>query len=402
MPEYQFVSKDLSGKTYAGTLEAENLNTFYRILSDRNQFCVSVHQAGAASKPIGVSKRKLKLKELAVFSRQFSTMLSSGLTVIKCLDILYQQAEGKFLREVILRVYESVQKGESLSRAMKAQGAAFPSLFLSMIESGEASGSLENVLERMADQFDKDSKMKNRITQALIYPIVLVILIILVVIFMLVFILPQFNVMFEQFNATLPLPTKILLAISGAIINYWYIMIAVIAIIAFLWKYYLKSESGRLWWDRLKTRFPIAGKLLLIIISSRFARTLATLFSSGMPIVQALEIVGSVLGNKFAETKIADICDDVRRGIALSVAVNRAGIFPPMLCSMIKIGEESGNLDNILVKTSTYYDEDSSNAIQKLISLIEPILIVFLAFIVGFIVISIILPIFSIYNAAGS
>lgn len=401
MPEYQYVSKDMSGKTYTGTLEADNLDTFYRLITERKQFCISVREAGTAAKSISFSKKKLKLKELAIFARQFSTMLGSGLTVIKCLDILYQQATAKFLKNVILGVYESVQKGESLSKAMKAQGSAFPALFISMVESGEASGSLDTVMERLADQYEKDNKMHNKITQALIYPIVLIIMIIIVVIGMLTFILPRFTSMFDQLKADLPMPTKILLAISGAITNYWYIIIAVIILILILWKSFLKSPSGRLWFDKLKIKIPVAGKLLLIISASRFSRTLASLFSSGMPIVKALEIVGGVIGNKYLESRIQDVNEDVRRGVALSAAVKKAAIFPPMLCSMLNIGEESGNLDEILNKTSAFYDEESSNAIQKLISLIEPLLIVFLAVVVGFIVLSIILPIFSLYNSIG-
>lgn len=402
MPEYQFKSKDMSGKRYTGTIETGNLDTFYRILNERNQFCISVREAGAPSKNINFSKKKLKLKELAVISRQFSTMLSSGLTVIKCLDVLYQQTEAKFLKSVILGVYEAVQKGDSLSKAMKAQNGAFPPLFLSMVESGEAGGSLDNVMERMADQYEKDNKMKNKVVQALIYPLILTIMIIAVLIFMLTFILPRFSNLFAELGGNLPLPTKILLGISDAVTGNWYIIITIIVGIAVLLHYLLKTDDGRLWWDKLKIKIPVAGRLFLIISASRFARTLASLISSGMPIIQSLDIVGTVVGNRYVEDRIRDIGNDVRRGVSLSSAVKKAGVFPPMLSSMLGIGEESGNLDEILNKTSAYYDEESSAAIQRLISLIEPLMIVFLAVIVGFIIISIILPIFSIYNTVGS
>jgi type IV pilus assembly protein PilC len=392
----------MTGKTFSGTIEAENVEMFYSMLGERNQFCISVRQAGIANKPINITPKKLKLKELAIFARQFSTMLTSGLTVIKCLDVLYQQTTGKFLKATILGVYESVQKGDSLSKAMKSQKDAFPSLFLSMVAAGEASGSLDNVMLRMADQYERDNKLHNKISKALIYPAFLVVLIVGIVILMLVVVLPKFMEMFDQVGGTLPLPTQILLAISGALTNYWLIIIIAIILIAILWHSFLKSSGGRLWWDKLKIKAPIVGKLLLIVASSQFSRTFASLYSSGMPIVQSLEIVGGTLGNKYVESELQNVSEDVRRGVSLSAAVRKVSMFPPMLCSMLSIGEESGNLDDILNKTSAFYDEESDTAIEKLIALIEPVMIVSLAIIVGFIIMSIMLPLFSIYNQVGN
>lgn len=399
MPEYKYISKDINGRTYKGVIEAESIEKFYRTLAERNQYCVSVGEVGAASKPINVGSKKLKLKELAIFSRQFATMLSSGLTVIKCLDVLYQQSDSKRLKATVLSIYESVQKGDSLSKAMRSLKDAFPQLFLSMVATGEASGTLDSVMLRLANQYEKDNKLHNRVTQALIYPIILVVMIIAVIILMLVYVIPKFMSLFEQFDADIPGPTQFLLNVSTGLTTYWYIVVTVIAGIVILWNVFLKNPSGRLWWDKVKVKMPGIGKLLLIIISSRFCRTMSSLFSSGMPIVQSLEIVTGVVGNKFVESKLQDVSEDVRRGVALSTAVRRAGVFPAMLCSMLTIGEESGNLDDILNKTSAFYDEESDNAIQKLISLIEPILIIVLAVIVGFIIISIMLPIFTIYNS---
>lgn len=402
MPEYQYVAKDMSGKSIKGTLEAENINMFYQMLSERDQVCVSVREAGAASKSINIRSKKLKLKELAIFSRQFSTMLSSGLTVIKCLDVLYQQTTGKYLKSVILQVYESVQKGESLSKAMSSQDGVFPPLFLSMIAAGEVGGTLDEVMARMADQYEKENKLNNKITQALIYPIILVFLTICVVVMMLVFIVPRFMDMFKEYGGTIPAPTRILLAISGAMTNYWYIIIGVVLVIVFAWKAFLRSESGRLWWDKVKIKMPIVGKLLLVIISSRFSRTFASLYSSGIPIVQSLDIVGGVLNNKFVEEKVQEVSGNVSRGTSLSSAVRKISVFPTMLCSMLSIGEESGNLEDILKKTAAFYDEESDTAIQKLIALIEPVMIIILAVIVCFVILSIILPIYTIYNSVDA
>lgn len=402
MPEYQYTSKDITGKKFYGVIEADNLDLFYKALHDQNQFCLSCKMAGKSSLNIEIGSKKVKLKDLSIFARQFSTMLEAGLPVIKCLDILYEQTQNKRFKAIILNIYEAVQRGDALSRAMKAQKNAFPVLFLNMVESGEASGSLESVMKRLADQLEKDNKLQNKVRQALIYPSFLVCMTIMVVIVLLVFVMPTFLSMFNQLGGKLPLTTRILLGFSHAITNYWYVILAVIALIAILWNMFLGSNSGRLMWDRFKLRVPVVGKILLTVESSRFARTLASLFSSGMPIIQAIEIVAKVIRNAYVQKGLYAADEDIRRGMSVSDAVKRADIFPIMLCSMISIGEESGNMDEILNKTSAFYDEESDAAINRLIALLEPAMIVVLAFVVGFIVISVITPVFSIYQNVNS
>jgi type IV pilus assembly protein PilC len=401
LPEYQYTAKDKSGKTNNGMIQAENLDGFYKLIKERGLYCMSVKEGmSATSKQItfGSSGKKIKLKELTIFCRQFSTMISSGITVIKCLDILYQQSENKYMKAHILGVYEAVQKGESLSHAMRAQKNAFPFLLLNMIEAGEASGSLDVVMQRMAEGYEKDNKLDNKLKQALIYPMFLAGLTVFVVIFLLTFVLPRFTTMFAQLGSDLPLPTKILLGMSGFIINYWYVLIIAVIIIVVFWNMYLKSKDGRIAYDKFKLKLPIVGKLLLIVESARFSRTLSSLISSGMPIIQALEIVGRVITNRYMEQRLFAIIEDVRRGLALSYAMKKLKMFPPMLCSMISVGEEAGNIDDILNKTAAFYDEESDSAIARLLALIEPVMIVVLALVVGFIVLSIITPIFSIYQ----
>ena len=405
MPEYQYTAKNKSGKTNNGIIDADNLQNFYKLMKERGLYCMSVKEgSGGTSKQISFnfSDKKIKLKQLTIFCRQFSTMLSSGITVIKCLDILYQQTENKNMKSNILGVYEAVQKGESLSRAMRSQKNAFPFLLLNMVEAGEASGSLDVVMQRMADNFEKDNKLQNKVKQAMVYPLFLSGLTIVVVIFLLTLVLPRFTGMFSQLGGDLPLPTKILLGLSGFIISYWYLLIIAVIIIVVLWNMYLKSKDGRIGWDKFKLKFPVIGKLLLIVESARFSRTLSSLISSGMPIIQALEIVGRVITNRYMEERLMAIVGDVRRGLTLSYSMKKLKLFPPMLCSMILVGEESGNLDDILNKTAAFYDEESDAAIARLLALIEPVMIVLLALIVGFIVISIITPIFSIYQSMST
>lgn len=398
MPQFQYKAKDIRGQVFSGVIEAESLDHFYHILRERNQFCIDVSRVGVSSKDITFGSGKLKTKQLSVFFRQFSTMLNSGLPMIKCLDILYQQTVNKRMRTIILNIYESVQRGESLSKAMRLQKTAFPLLSLNMIEAGEASGSLDTVTGRLADQFEKDQKIQNKVTQALVYPTFLVFLSIAVVIFLLVFILPTFLHMFDQFGGTLPPTTQALLAVSGSLTNYWLVYILTIFIIVILWRLLMKNEDIRRGWDHFKLNVPVIGKLLLIVESSRFSRTLASLFSSGMPIMQAIEIVSKIAKNTYIKNGLLRANEDIRRGASISVSIKKQNLFPVMLCSMLNIGEESGNMDEILTKTANYYDEEADTAIQKLISLLEPIMIVVLAIVVGFIVVSIITPIFGIYS----
>lgn len=398
MPEYQYVSKDINGKVYRGLLEAENLDGFYRNLRERSQFCISVRAEGRRQNSLNIGSERIGLKDLSIFCRQFSTMLNSGITVIKCLDILYQQAEKTKLKRKILGIYEAVQKGDSLSGAMRAQKNAFPFFFINMVEAGEASGSLDHVMQRMADTYEKDCKLKNKVRQALTYPIFLICLTICIVIFLLTFVLPKFIGMFSQLKNGLPLPTAILVGISHFLMYDWYFLLGGCILIMLLWMSFIRSKSGRLNWDKLKLNLPVTGKLLMTIKSAIFSRTLGALVSSGMPIIEAIEITGRVVGNRYIETKLSEVMEQVRRGTSLSFSLKKAGLFPPMLCSMVSIGEESGNMDEILQKTSAFYDEESDSAIQRMIALIEPVMILLLALIVGFVVLSIILPIFKIYQ----
>ncbi|ADU26371.1 type II secretion system F family protein [Ethanoligenens harbinense] len=401
MPEFQYVSKDISGKTFNGVLEADNIESFYRTLRSHGQFCVSVHETGLQQKEIRFGSKKIKLKDLSIFCRQFSTMLNSGLSVIKCLDILYQQTTKKNIKAIVLGVYEAVQRGESLSKAMALQDA-FPELLLNMVAAGEASGTLDTVMNRMATQYEKDNKLQNKVKQAMVYPIFLVCMSVAVVIFLLTFIMPTFLKMFDQFGGKIPTTTKILLSISNAMTGYWYLFIIGVIAVYFAWVLLMRNEKTRMGWDRMKLRFPIFGKILLTLESARFARTLASLFSSGLPIIQSIEIVTRVIKNTYVKAGLLQATEDVRRGVSISGSIRKLEIFPVMLCSMLNIGEESGNMDEILNKTAAFYDDEADTAIQQMVSLIEPIMIVVLALIVGFIIVSIITPIYSVYGSIGS
>lgn len=395
LPEYRYTVVDAKGQQLSGTLEAENPEACRKIIAQRGLYCLDVSPVSLASRSISIGgNNKVKLKELCVFCRQFTTMLNSGIGVIKCLDILHDQCDSPRFKEVIKKVYESVQRGQSLSSSFTAQGNAFPDLMINMIEAGEASGTLDRVMGRLADTFEKSQKTNNKIKNAMTYPIILGALTVAVVVILMVFVMPVFIKMFESSGVELPLPTKILMMVSNSLTGYWYIYLIVICTVGLVWTNILKNEKGRLKWDLYKTRMPLLGKLNLIVISARFARTLSTMMQSGIPLLKSLEISSRVVGNKYYENKIAEISEDIRRGVSLSVSIKKADIFPVMLTSMITIGEESGTLDDVLHKTAVLYDEESDSAVSKMVGMLEPLMIIIMALLVGSIVVSIIMPMF--------
>lgn len=393
MPEFRYTVIDAKGQTISGMMEADSKEICRKIIAQRGLYCLSISEANLATRSLSFGGNKVKAKELSIFCRQFSTMLISGIGVIKALDILHSQAESPRLKAVLKGVYDSVQRGQSLSAALNAQNA-FPDLLINMVEAGEAGGTLDEVMGRLADYYEKMLKTANKVKGALMYPIILSILTVVVVIFLLVGVLPVFMDMFSSSGAPLPLPTRILVGISNSLTTYWYIYLVVISLAILLWMQFIKREKGRLWWDRFKTRMPVAGKLNVIIISARFARTLSAMVQSGIPILKSLEITSKVMGNSFYAHHVMEIRDDIRKGASLSASLKKTGIFPVMLLSMINVGEESGNLDSVLMKTSNFYDEESDAAVSRLLGILEPLLIIVMAGVIGFIVVSIMMPMY--------
>lgn len=399
MPQFTYTAVDASGKRTSGNLEAVNKSQLIAALKEQGLYLIeATDRIDTAARDVSNVSKKIKLKPLAIFCRQFSTLINAGITAIKALDILYQQAEDKILKESIGRVYEAVQKGEAMSDAFRKQGEAFPELFINMIMTGESSGNLDQVLIRMADHYEKENKMKNKIKGAMIYPMVLGILTVAVVILMLVVVLPSFIGVIESGGGEIPLPTRILLDLSGFIQRFWWLLGGVIILLVIGWRGFKRSEKGHLWWDGFKLNMPIVGKSLRMIYSARFARTLSTLVSSGLQMLSAIEITARVIGNKLIHDRLLLVTEDIRKGVQLSTAIRNTDQFPAMIYNMISVGEESGLLDDILGKTAAFYDEESDAAIGRLVGLLEPLMIIFMAIIIGFIVISIALPMFSMYG----
>ncbi len=396
MPLYKYSAIGANGEKIEGTYATGDRTQLLQMIREKKYYPMDITEIIERKdlKELSLFRQRIKVKDIALFCRQFYTMLNAGVTIIKCLDILQQQTENKRFRAIIGDVYEDVQKGAQLSEALKNHRDVFPELLVNMVEAGEVSGTLDNIMDRMASHFEKDNKLKNKVKSTLIYPVILSIVAVLVVIFLLTFVMPTFMGMFTESGVALPLPTRILMAISEIIKGYWYIIAVAIAAIIYAIRRYVDSDKGRLAWDRLKLRLPVVNSTVTKLITSRFTRTLSTLLSSGIPLLQAMEVVARVVGNRVASDAILSAREDMRKGMDLAGPVRKTGIFPPMVDSMIRIGEESGTLDAILGKTANFYDEEVDAALQKMTAMLEPVIIVFMAGIIGFIVISMALPMF--------
>ena len=404
MPLFKYTAVSNKGELINSTYAGGDQSQVLQILREKQYQPVRIEELNDKRdvKELKILIQKVTYKDLAVYCRQFYTMLNAGVTIIKALDILQQQTENKRLKEITRDIYKTVQKGRTLSEALKDYRDVFPELFIHMVEAGEVSGKLDSIMDRMASHFEKENKIRSKVKSAMIYPIVLAVISVVIVVFLLTFIMPMFFKMFEDSGVALPLPTRMLLGLSKAIRGYWYILLPGILAVVYVIRKYFKTDKGRFEWDRFKLRLPVIGKTVTKIITSRFTRTLSTLLSSGMPLLQAMEVVARVAGNRVAAKGIMEVREEMRRGMDLAGPIRRTGLFPPMVDSMIRIGEESGTMDELLEKTAAFYDDEVEAALQKMVSLMEPLMILIMGAVVGFIVISIALPLFSMVDMVES
>ena len=394
---YKYKAIDNTGRPIEAEFHANTKDEVLSMLREKGYTPVKIELQEQKSKDvgdIGLFQKKVKIKDISVFCKQLYTMLNAGMPLSNALDVLADQTENKVLRLTTKDVYSQVQTGAVLSQAMKKHKKIFPNLLITMVEAGEMTGNLDNVLAKMSEHYEKENKINSKIKGAMVYPAVLSVAAVAVVIFLLTFIMPTFTGMFTSSGVELPLPTRILMGISDALKNYWYIFIAVIGTIIFSINRYGKTETGKRQFDNLKLRIPVVGSSVTKIATSRFTRTLSTLMASGIPIVPAMEAAANVTNNQIVIDGMKKVVEDVKKGLSISYLLKTMHFFPPMVISMVGIGEESGSLEDMLSKTADYYDEELDASIQKMLALLEPLLIVFMGVIVGFIVISMMLPIF--------
>ncbi len=399
MPNYKYTALDKLGKKVDKTYSANSREEVLNMLRQNGYYPVNIE---IDSKAKDIKKfslpSKVKTKDIAIFCRQFYAMLNAGVPIINCLEILRNQTENKKLKKTVGEVYEDVQKGMTFSESLKNHRNVFPDLLIHMVEAGEVSGNLDIIMDRMASHFEKENKINNKIKSAMTYPIILGIVAVIVVIFLLTVVMPTFIGMFEGSGVPLPLPTRILLSISDFLKGYWYLVLIITIGLFYILTKYMQTDKGKYAMDRFKFRIPVLSSTTKKVVTSRFTRTMSTLLASGVSLIEALDIVSRVVGNKIVSDGLQQSKEDVRKGINLAEPIGNIGIFPPMVVSMIKIGEESGALDDILDKTANFYDEEVETAMQRLTTLLEPIMIVFMAVIIGFIVIAMMLPMFDMVN----
>jgi len=391
---YKYKSISYDGRQTEGLYVGDSETGLINMLKEKKEIVLNIERDVESEAQIELFKKKVKKKDLALFCRQFYTMISAGLAIVPCLEILVAQTQNKTFKNAIADTYEDVQKGLTFSESMKQHKDVYPMILISMVESGEVSGNLDTIMLRMAEHFEKENKLENKVKSAMVYPAVLAVVTVAVVIFMLTVIMPTFIEMFKGSGTELPGLTRALINLSNSLKNYWYIYIAVIIATSVGIIAYKKTKEGTRYFDILKLKLPVVKGTSKMVATSRFTRTLSTLLSSGIPLIQAMEVVSRVVNNSIVEERLVTGIENIRKGVSLSRIVKDVKIFPPMVDSMIKIGEESGSLDDMLYKTADFYDEEVEASLQRLTSMIEPLMIVVMGLIIGFIVIAMYLPMF--------
>ena len=399
MANFKYKAINSEGQRIEGSQSADSESQVREMLLSNQYYPLSIEKENSKSKSSFSFNRKVKLKDIAVFCRQFYVMLDSGLSIGKALNILIEQCEKPKLREALIGVNGELKRGETLASSMRKRKDVFPNLLTSMIDAGERSGNLDIILKRMAEYYEKETKIRGKIKSAMIYPIVLGVVAIIAITFILTFVMPTFVQMFEENNVDLPMSTKMVLETSKVLGKYGIIIFLILVTAIILLGKYLKSEEGQYKLSSINLKIPVIKKLTQKIIVSRFTRTMGIVSSSGMSLVTSIEIVASVVGNKIAENELLKVKEKVLKGEGLGDSIMNIKIFPPMLASMVKIGEEAGSLDSILDKTADFYDDELEREIKTATALIEPSMIVLMGIIIGFLLISILTPMFKMYNS---
>ncbi|MBI4394783.1 MAG: type II secretion system F family protein [Candidatus Omnitrophica bacterium] len=403
MSEFEYVVKDKEGKNLQGRKEAANVNDIVAALRQQEYLIIRVTEV----KPkLALFSRKgtrpggrIKADELVVFSRQLATMVEAGVPLVQSLNILSDQVENANLQRIILAIHDEVESGKNLSEALQKHKKVFSPLFVSMVKAGESSGSLEEILDRLASYIEKTSALQKKIRSALVYPTVVAIMAFIITFGMMTWVIPQFANIFASLNAPLPTPTRMLIAFSNFLRTNILLFFGTVGGGIFLLNRFVSTKAGRLWFDSLKLRMPIFGPLFLKVAVSKFSRTLSTLVKSGVPILSALEIVGKTSGNRLIEQVIGEVHNSIKEGESISAPLGKKKIFPPMVVRMIAVGEETGELDKMLSKIADFYDIQVDTAVDGLTSMIEPLVIAFLGIVIGGIVIAMFLPILTLTQA---
>jgi type IV pilus assembly protein PilC len=401
MPIYKWEGKTAKGAIKKGETEAPNEAAIRIHLRQQNIIPTKIVPKGKEFKINLPFKRKVNQRAIAIFTRQLATMIDAGLPLVQSLEILSSQQENKTFKNIIREIREDVEGGSTFAGALKKHPVTFDDLYTNLVVAGEEGGILDNILTRLANYIEKSEALKKKVKSALIYPATIVGVAVIVVGILMIFVIPVFESMFKSSGQTLPLPTLIVVTLSKMIKKYVVIFIPAMILLFYLLRKYYQTQNGRAVVDRLLLKLPVFGSLFKKIAVARFSRTLGTLVSSGVPILDGLTIVSRTSGNRTIETAILNARASIREGETIAEPLNRSNIFPPMVIQMISVGESTGALDSMLSKIADFYEEEVDIAVVNLTSLLEPFLMVFLGIVIGGVVISMYLPIFNMASAIG-
>jgi len=392
---FKYNVRDKTGRVVSGKLEGESREAVATKLRQMGYIILDLDEDRLAQLNKIQFGTSVKIKDVTIFARQFATMINAGLSLTKCLSILADQAENKEMRDIIAQLNRDVEAGQSLSEAMMKHPKIFPPLFYNMVKAGETGGVLDEVLLRVADLFEQDAHLKGRVKSAMMYPMVISILVVVVVIAMMLFVVPTFIEMFAGAGQELPLPTQVLVAMSDFVASIRGVIAAVVLVILFfVFKQWTKTDSGKFIWDGVKLRMPVAGNIIRKTSVARFTRTFGTLVAAGVPILSAMDIVADTAGNEVVTRALKSARGAIKEGETIAKPLSESPVFPGMVVQMVAVGEETGALDQMLIKIADFYDEEVGTAIDGLASAMEPIIMVVLAVVVGGIVIALYMPMF--------
>lgn len=400
MPIFAYTAIDTNGRTVKAQIEADSEALVLAKLRDQSLHCLDIKVA-RSRKAVRIGRGKIKTKSLVIFSRQFATMFDAGIPILRCLDILSGQCKDAALKPVLEEVTNDVKGGLTLNEALAKHPRIFNKLFVNMIRAAEIGGILDVVLERLSGFLEYESEIRSKIKGAMMYPVMVLVFSFLMLLVLFSFVLPKFKDIFTGMNVTLPPVTAALFKMGDFMQQFWWVLLLLIGGAIFGIKWWGKTPKGRYQMDYLKLKFPVVGELSLKMSIARFTRTFGTLINSGVPMMRSLEIVGETLGNVVLSNAIDQTRASIREGNKLSAPLVACGLFPSMVTQMIDIGEESGRLSDMLVKIGDFYDTEVESTVKGLTSMIEPMLIIFLGGIVGFIAISIMTPIFKLVNSVN-
>ena len=400
MAVYGYEAIDKAGKTQKGSIDAESVGAARAELKRQNLTVVNVSEQSVLTKDINIDLGgKPTPRDLSVFCRQFVSMTRAGVSILEAMRMLCEQTENKKLQKALDEVRANMEKGEALAESLAQFPKVFPSIMVNMVAAGEASGSLDISMDRVATQLERTSKTQALVKKAMVYPIVLMIVAVVVVIVMLVFVIPQYAEMFETLDTDLPAITQAVLTASDFIKAYWYLIILVVGSVAFGIKTFAGTDAGKHVFGKLVLMLPAFKNLTVKSAASSMARTMSTLMGAGVPMVEAVDIVANTMSNVWFKEALQDARDQIGLGVAFSVPLEQCGLYPPMVYHMVRIGEEAGSIETMLDKLADYYDEEVEMAVQSLMAAMEPAIIIVLAGIVGVLIASVLAPMMKMYEA---